>query len=242
MIYLLAGMSVLFIAIGFILTENNAKYILSGYNTLSQEDRKKVDIQNYVPFFRRFHLFLGISLFVFGILLTYFIHINVGGIFVAVYPILAYIYFALTSSKFSRELESKNDKYAIVILVGVLIFMVGLLGYGFTENRLIIDSQKLILQGNYGETLTPNQIKSIQLVNELPEISLKMNGFALGTVKKGYFRTREGEKVKLILNKANKPYLFIAKANGQKIYYSPQNGWNEKMLEILKNFKSLEFP
>lgn len=242
MIYLLAGMSVLFIAIGFILTENNAKYILSGYNTLSEEDRKKVDIQNYVPYFRRFHLFLGISLFVFGILLNYFVHSNASGIFVAVYPILAYIYFALTSSKFSKELETNNSKYSIVILVGVLIFMVGLLGYGFKENALLLYSQKLIIEGSYGETLPTDQIKSIQLVNELPEISMKMNGFALGTVKKGYFRTTNGEKVKLILNKANKPYLFIAKMNGQKIYFSPQDGWNEKTLEELKNFRSAEFP
>ena len=41
MIYVIIGMSVLFVAIGFLVTERNAKYLLAGYNTMSEEERKK---------------------------------------------------------------------------------------------------------------------------------------------------------------------------------------------------------
>ncbi|MFB9052776.1 DUF3784 domain-containing protein [Formosa undariae] len=34
-------MSILFIIIEFIVTENNAKYLLSGYNTMSDDTQKK---------------------------------------------------------------------------------------------------------------------------------------------------------------------------------------------------------
>ncbi|HET8809031.1 MAG TPA: DUF3784 domain-containing protein [Flavobacteriaceae bacterium] len=232
--YVLLGMSLLFVAIGFILTENNAAQLLSGYNTMAKEDREKVDIKGYIPYFKKFHVFLGVSLFVFGTILIYFVHVDVGWVFVAIYPILAYIYFAITSSKFSKGTNTKKDKVAIFILVGVLLFMVGLILYGFKENRLIFDSEKIEFEGSYGETLTTDQIKSIQLVEELPEISIKASGFALGTVKKGYFKTENGEKIKLILNAANKPYLLVTKTNGQKIYYSAKDDSNEAILNELK--------
>lgn len=78
MIAVFVGMSLLFIAIGFIVTENNAKYVLSGYNTMNEEDRKKVDIKKYIPYFRNFHIFLGISYLVLGLTLTFFINENAG--------------------------------------------------------------------------------------------------------------------------------------------------------------------
>src|SRR5690606_31976420 len=86
-------------------TENNAKYLLSGYNMMSEEDRKDVDIKAYIPYFRNFHIILGISLTVLGTFLVYFVSESAGGIFLTVYPIVAYIYFISTSSKYSRGLS-----------------------------------------------------------------------------------------------------------------------------------------
>lgn len=48
--------SALFIGIGVILNERNAKYLLSGYNTLSEEEQSRVDIKDYLKFFRSFHV------------------------------------------------------------------------------------------------------------------------------------------------------------------------------------------
>lgn len=63
MIYVITGISLLFVAIGLIVTKRNAKYLLSGYNIINEEDRKKVDSKAYIPYFRNFHIFLGISFF-----------------------------------------------------------------------------------------------------------------------------------------------------------------------------------
>lgn len=131
-------MSLLFVVIGFIVKEKNAKYLLSGYNTMNEEDRKKVDIKAYIPYFRNFHIFLGISFLVLGTFLTYFVSENAGGIFLAVYPIIAYIYFIATSSKYSKGLSTKWNKIGVVILIGTLLFIVGLLGYGFKENKITL--------------------------------------------------------------------------------------------------------
>ena len=43
--------SILYYAIGYFINKENAKYLLSGYNTMSDEERKKFDIENYLVFF-----------------------------------------------------------------------------------------------------------------------------------------------------------------------------------------------
>jgi hypothetical protein len=235
MIYLLIGMGFLFVAIGFIVTENNAKYLLSGYNTMSEKDRKKVDINAYILYFRKFHIFLGISFVILGTALTYLFNENAGGIFLAVYPILAYIYFITNSSKYSKGLNTKWNKIMVVLLVGTLLFVVGLLGYGFKENKITFDSESISFKGSYGETLTKAEIKSIELVGELPKIAFKTNGFALGTINKGYFKTINGDIVKLILNSDAKPIILFTKTDGKIIYYSAKDKPNEKVLDEMRN-------
>jgi len=234
MIYIIIGTGLLFVAIGCIVTDKNAKYLLSGYNTMSEEDRKRVDIKAYIPYFRKFHIFLGISLLVFGAALTYFIGKNVGGIFMAVYPILAYIYFITTSSKYSKGLNTKWNKAGVIVLVGTLLFIIGLLGYGFKENKLIYDSNNIEFNGSYGETMAQSEIQSIELVGGLPEITSKTNGFALGTIKKGYFKTKNGEIVKLILNSDNMPIILFTMTDGRKIYYAAKNKSNEEIVDEIR--------
>lgn len=235
MIYYLIGLSLLFVALGFMVTERNAKYFLGGYNTLNKEDRESFDIVAYMRYFRRFHIFLGTTFFVLGSTLTYLINANAGVVFVAVYPILAYGYFVVKSSKYSSKLCTKGNKVGIYILIATLILVIGLLGFAYKENQLIFDSQRIEIKRMYGETLSRNQIESIELVNQLPNITLKMNGFALGNIKKGYFKTGNGEMVKLILNSDNKPYLLFTKTDGKKIYYSAKGKPNEKIFSEMKN-------
>lgn len=233
MIYVLIGMSLLFVAIGFIVTENNAKYLLAGYNTMSEEERKKVDIKSYIPYFRKFHIILGISFLILGYGIN-LINKNAAGIFLGVYPVLAYLYFAVSSSKFSGGLKTKSNKIGLFLLVGALIFVIGLIMNGFKENPIIFDSQKIEFKGNYGETLQIDHIKSIGIKNELPKITLKTNGFALGDIRKGYFKTENGEIVKLILNSAQKPYILFTKSDGKKIYYSAKEKSNKEILNEIK--------
>lgn len=104
--YVILGVSFLFIAIGFIVTEHNAKYLLAGYNTMSEEGRKKVNLKSYLSHFRKFHLFLGLSFFLFSAALVYLVGEKAGGIFLSVYPILAYLYFFWRSAKYTKGLNS----------------------------------------------------------------------------------------------------------------------------------------
>lgn len=234
MLYVLIATGLLFIGMAFLVTTNNAKYLLSGYNTMSEAEREKVDINAYIPYFKKFHLFLGISFIALGLLLHYAIGATASGIFMGVYPILAYVYFIWESNKFWKGSSKKWNKIGIYILVGTLILVVALFAMGFKENHLIITGDSIQFQGSYGETISPSEIKSVTLVNELPKITSKANGFAIGNIRKGYFKTSAGEQVKLILNSDSKNYLLVTKVNGEKIYFSAKEKPSNEVYKELK--------
>jgi hypothetical protein len=226
MIYVIIAVGLLFVSMGFLVTERNSKYLLSGYNTMSETEQKQFDIGGYIPYFRKFHIFLGVSFGVLGLLL-YFLNENASGVFLGVYPLAAYIYFVWKSTKFSKEGSTIINKVGIVVLTVVLSGVIVLFVFGFKEDNLILHQQKIELTGSYGEVLLNSEIKSVELVNELPQITLRTNGFSLGTINKGYYKTRDGEIVKLILNANAKPIILFTRNNGEKIYFSARSKSNE---------------
>ena len=63
--------SVLFRVIAHFLTKENAKYLLSGYNTMSEEERKKFDIEQYLILFKKFFKQLSYYAFLFFLLVQF---------------------------------------------------------------------------------------------------------------------------------------------------------------------------
>lgn len=100
MVIIIILLAVVFIGIGYLVTEKNAKYILAGYNTMSEEERKKINLKVYLSFFRRFHVFLGITLLILSLVFYFLVSEEAAAIFLAIYPIPAYLYFIVRSSKF----------------------------------------------------------------------------------------------------------------------------------------------
>jgi hypothetical protein len=235
MLHVIIAMSLLFIAIGFIVTEKNAKYLLSGYNTMSDAARQQFNLKAYLTFFRKFHLFLGASLMLIGLSVNYIISENAGGLFIGIYPLAAYTYFAIVSSRYSKGIKTKTNRIGGIILAVTLLLVIGLLSYGYRENKLIVNTNAIEITGFYGETINSEEIKSIKIVENMPEIRYKSNGFALGTIRKGYFKTKEGSTLKLILNANNKPYLLITKTDGKKIYFSAKKTSAIELLDKIKN-------
>jgi len=103
MIYVLIAISAVFVGLAFSLTEKNAKYLLAGYNTMSEEERKKVDIKSLVTYFRNFHLFLGLSFILTSAMLITYGSSTATSIFVCTYPVVAEIYFVISVRKFSNN-------------------------------------------------------------------------------------------------------------------------------------------
>lgn len=236
MIFPIVFLSLIFFAIAWIVTESNAKYLLSGYNTMTEEQRAEVDIKAYLSFFRSFHIVLALTLLAVGLGLYYFISANAAGIFLTIYPILAYIYFSWKSSKYMNGSSAATNKLAVGILVATLIFVLGLLAYGFKANELNVNNDGIVITGIYGERLLASDIQQIRLVDTLPKIRYKSNGYALGAIRKGYFKTSSGETVKLILNTEGKPILRFNYGKGKQLYYVDKEQSTKELLSEIGTY------
>ena len=95
--------SALYYAIGYFINKENSKYLLSGYNTMSVEERKKFDIENYLIFFKSF--FKQQSLISF--LIFQISHLIFKGeealIFWSIYITFVIIYLMVKSQKFNKK-------------------------------------------------------------------------------------------------------------------------------------------
>jgi len=237
MLIVIPILSLIFFGIGFIVTENNAQYILSGYNSMSEEDRQKFNIKSYVPYFRKFHIFLGISMLIISLVLFYFVSSDLAGLFIIAYPIAAYIYFVWKGSQFVKD-GNKKQQIASYVAMGVLfiilIFVIFMFTYSLRDNKIEIKNETLEINGDYGTKINITDIKSIELISELPKITSKINGFAVETTKKGAFKTKDGEKVTLLINSKNNSYILIITKDNKKIYYSSKEESNRDIYTRLK--------
>jgi hypothetical protein len=213
--YFIVSISIFYILIGFLLTKNNAKYLLAGYNSMTAEQRPNFNLDTYIPFFRNFHIFLGLTHLFVGLGLFFFVGETYSGIFLGVYPILAYIWFIWKT-------DAKDKYLGISILIFSLVFVVILFLAGIKENQWIETENEIRITGIYGETIPKSQILKLTSIQELPVIKMKTNGYATGKIRKGYFKTKQGEVIKLILNSDQGPYVYILKQNGKKIYFGPK--------------------
>ncbi|MES2629782.1 MAG: DUF3784 domain-containing protein [Bacteroidota bacterium] len=233
MLFMIMLLGAILGGVGLILTVDNSRYLLSGYNTLDEEERRKIDIVNYVPFFRKFHLLLAASLIVIGTASLYLLGEEVTGIVITIYPLLGYLWFISRSSRFSTGSKRWN-KIAMVVLGLMIVTIVSLFAVSLQENELYAKDHNVVISGTYGEDIPTTDIQSLELVARLPDISRKTNGFALGKIRKGRFSTSDGEAVKLILNTNQHPYILLIKKDGEKIYYSSKSRSNEEVYREVK--------
>jgi hypothetical protein len=213
-------MSALFAIVGLSVTKNNARYLLSGYNTMSEEEKADVDIENYIPYFRKFHLFLAGSFLIIGLVLNVY-DASYAGMFMAFFPLGVYVYFIIKSQKYYRKKKKSWTLVPVIILLIIIVFVGSIFFMGLREDKLVITGETLTLSGYYGKTLNRSDVQKIELSQTIPPVILKTNGFAVGSIKKGYFKTAEGEIVKLIVQSEHSPIIKITKNDGTKIF-SPQ--------------------
>ncbi|MCD7972974.1 MAG: DUF3784 domain-containing protein [Candidatus Azobacteroides sp.] len=227
---LLLGISLLFITIGCIINVSNAPYLLHHYQKLKEEEKKQFDLQAYTRSFRKYHLFLGITLLFITMALVYLFGLNAVLLLFVLYPALAYSSSIWSNTKYLKIFNKRWDRILIISMLPILaVFILGL-----QENKLNLHPDKIKVEGYHGEEIAPSEIRSVELVHQLPEIRYKKNGFGMKRVRKGYFKTGDSETVKLILNTDKKPYLLFTKKNGERIYFSANEKSSAELYRELK--------
>ncbi len=139
-----------------------------------------------------------------------------------------------SSVKNYQNLNLKQRKIIFYALIGVLIFAIGTIGMGYTDNKLILENGYLEITGLYGEKILVSDIHLIELTDKKPSLRKRINGFSMGNRKKGFFKTNSGERLKAIINSSVRPWILITKRSGERIYFSSNGQSNQTIYAELK--------
>ena len=117
------------------------------------------------------------------------------------------------NEKVNASLLDKKSKIIIIStivassLVTLLIF--GFIASAFIESSVIVENNEIRITGRYGERIPIPQLNEVFLSNELPDITMRTNGISAGRINKGYFRSRDLGRIKLLLHSRSAPFLYI---------------------------------
>lgn len=118
-------------------------------------------------------------------------------LFLCVPAFVAPLYLALLVPR--RKTVTPGRKavcWGIIVFIVLLLVMPAVLFYN-KDLKVVFASDYLEIKGLYGQTIRYDDILRIEECSALPEISYRANGLSLDATNLGYFKTRNGETVKL---------------------------------------------
>ena len=131
--------------------------------------------------------------------------------------------------KTEAEMQSSNSaptnqwhKFVMIAIIALVAFS---LFIGYKEPRIVFDSEAFKLKGVYGVNIPFTQIAQADTIEwrEMPAISIRTNGISLFKVNRGHFRTTDGDKVRLSVNRGISPVIRIIDRNGAVYFINRKN-------------------
>lgn len=240
MLYVLIGIGLLITALAFILTKKNAPVLLSGYNTMSKEEQANYPLGDFLKLYKRFHLVLGLSMIVLGIALRAVWGDNAMGLVLALYPLLGYLYFMFRVQQLAPQQNSSGMKIGVGVLIFTTLLVMVMLWMGFKPIEVVLQEDHLALKGMYGKTIPLSEVVAVSIEDHLPEIQYKTNGYAMGKIAKGYFKTVDGEKVRLLVDEESERYVCITSKDGIRTFLGQTHSQADELYAQLVNHIEVE--
>ena len=222
--------SFIFIILGVCVKYFKMYWMISGYNLMSAEKKKNVDVKGLGAMMANFCFVLAGIIFVFIISLFYKIFILS---FVAVGAILSVIiYIIIKSQRYDGNAVNKDGtmKKKTKIFVGFVIafLLIVFTGVGimiFQSNKpvtYIITDDKIEIISLYGETINFKDIDSVSMIDKLPDIKARTNGSAIGSILKGYFNVDQYGNVKLFADMNGSSFI-VVNTGGRTIIFNAED-------------------
>jgi len=106
----------------------------------------------------------------------------------------------------------KSNRSSLIITMSIIILLVFafvLVYYANVPNEVIVEGEIIRIAGINGTSVAREAITSIELLDDIPSVEKRVNGFSFRNVKKGYFRLADWNNGWLYLQSNNGPYISI---------------------------------
>ncbi|EPE60679.1 hypothetical protein L479_02948 [Exiguobacterium sp. S17] len=227
--WILVFVALLMFILGFAVHKLGWHSLISGYNTMNEEDKARVDIK---PVAR----LIGIMCYGIGFIFLIIVLIDRFGLVVPLEPlvivlILFIVIILWRAQKYDGNIfddtgrlrPGGKKKLIPIVLVSVLLLTVvpGLLLWFSQPTEVTLTGTALVIEGSYGQTVPYDEIEAVTM-SYLPQIDRRTNGATIGSRLTGHFRTMSGEDVLLFIDRRIEAVIRID-WSGQPIYLNQES-------------------
>lgn len=137
------------------------------------------------------------------------------------------------SSYFGRPLGS-GSKIAIIITPLVMLSVLALILVSAKPAIITNEEDHISISGIYGREIPYSDIVSMEVLEKMPAMQMRVNGSSMGSMSKGWYITEEGEKCLLFVNDKGGPYIEIRTADQLVFMNCPSR---EQTLEVVSRLQ-----
>lgn len=226
----------LFFLLGWAIRFKQQYMLISGFNNRSEEEQKVLIENRYPQKTGNLLIITAVGMLIFFPLVftsfPYVVEIQYG--FMTVFLLGGFIYVARYEVPKKRK---KSYWFAFIFTVFVIGFISILFYLGYQSNELVVKDQTFEITGIYGDEWSTGVIEDIVILNELPKVNYKENGFGMYNLSKGYFNV-EKYGSSLLFIRSGGPYLLI-EMEDETIFINGENAeqtknWYQQLTEKVR--------
>jgi CHASE2 domain-containing sensor protein len=187
--------------------------LIAGYNTLSPEKKKNVDIDGLSRYIRNGLIIMGMVIMAGYLLFRWAGWPTLANMVILIVTLVGSSILMMTANRFNHN----REKYGIshYLILGIILFLLaGTFLFGFMTTKTHFDGATIRFTGMYATEMKASEIKKVELADTIPAILMRTNGFSLGPVHKGNFRLDEFGKCRLYINSGKGKYIVITDIQG----------------------------
>lgn len=234
--------AVLFLVLGLLIKRGKGLMLLSGYNTMSKEERNKIDKEALSKSAGNLLLRLALESALFGVA----IYLRSAWAATALLFVLIAdpLISAVIISRKTRSMQTSKNR--IVITLTILFTAIVLIGVGIMfyfsekEPKVIVSNNIIQIKAVYGLSIDDADVTDIVLIDKSMRdigVGYRNNGYGgFGETLKGHFNSNELGHYLLFVKADSSPTIWIERDDKEDIYISFEEG--EKTEELYQKLKS----
>ncbi len=208
-VHLIAGL--FFIGLGLLVKAYPG--LIAGYNTLSPEKKKNVDIDGLSRYVRNGLIIMGVAIMVGYLLFRWAGWTILANMVILIVTLVGSVILMMSANRFNFN----KEKYGIshYLILGIILFLLaGIFLFGIMTTKTHFDGGTIHFTGMYATEMKVSEIEKVELTDTIPAIIMRTNGFSLGPVHKGKYQLEEFGKCRLYINAGKGQYLIITDIEG----------------------------
>jgi hypothetical protein len=226
--------AIVFLFLGLFVRKKKLYSLISGFATRPKEEQDQLIKNGYPQKVAGLMMVTGVGmLLLLPLSFTSFIYateVQFGFMMILLLGGLVYL---------SRYEVARKQKRSYLVSSIIAIVVIGGIGaislFSYQGYELINNDERFEITGMYGDEWVYEDIISIELMEEMPEVTVRTNGVGLPTLSKGHFKVKDYGSSLLFIQNHSSPYIYI-ELKEKKIFINDKDpeqtrAWYETLSE-----------